>query len=493
MLNLEQASAVALLLATIDENLTLTSIRVPKAHNAKVYFINSKDGELSISINSFELEKLGNNLGKILDYIIKSNNFILPARENIFDVLADIFNSYKSSFEEKYKESYPENSDLELEGETYSLSAKFIKALEVFKDESNKTNNEDKIFDLAIGQCLSIFNNKEPLNGEDTKDDFYTAEKVHDQDLEILRSEHNTDWIYFDKVPPAKMEKIDLERIKLMIVATISPDTQLEITGYDNLENITNCLFYGIEDDDKPYEVFLHDRSCHIAETEILKNKLYSAITNAFDLEKPEDCKEHEKMVFDILKEDIQRFGDSYFFDKNLKGLSDTIENTYESNAGRETRLMKTYTLTLATLFMELKDHIAKISKEDFSAEHLENVIKQNFELVKRDDRVFSNFAKLVANIIRYRNIIRVHLENGEVVNKKELEKLESTNIALKNALIDLVGIDSLPGNFDDLITINEDTLTDEMTDDEDYDEDHDDFDDELFDDEYGDELFDDE
>jgi len=480
MLTLEQASSIIMLLATIDENISINSIRIPRLNNVKIYNINSKDGKLSLTISSDELEKLGNHFGKVLEYITKVNDFHIPARENIYEILADVFNHYIDKFNEEYDEQYPENDEIEKDGDRYSRATKFVSALEELKDKSNKTTNEDKIFATAIGLCLTVCDSGEHLEGSDIEDDIAVTERVHESDLEVLRSVHNIDWAYFDKTTNAKLEQSDLEKIKLMVVATISPDTYLEITGYDNLENISDLLFYGLNENGGAYEMFLHDRNCSFAETEILKDKLYYTITDAFDMGEFADKNEHEIAVFEILKEDLQRFGDSYFYDKNLKGIKDMADSTLESNIGRERRLLETFTLTIATLIMELKDHIAQISKEDFDASHLENVIKQNYELVKRDNTIFSRFYGLLKNILNFREEIRNRLENGEVVYEEILEKLDDSKLALKNALADLVGIDSIPGNFDDLLTLNEDTL-EEGYDEDDYDDEYDeDYDKEL-------------
>lgn len=425
MLTNEQKSAVVLMLASIDENLSLSTFAVPTLNNSKVYFINSKDGKVNLSAKDDNLESLSKDFGKVINYVLEYSDIDIDEEDSAYEIIAKILNSY-------IEWDYITEENLQNLGDLRELA--------------NKTTNESKILEIASSLLeLAFVSNEEIiLSGEDIEDDLAATNSIYNHDNEEYLLSIGADWINLDKVTNAKLVKTDLERIKYMLMAAISGDMHLEIAGNDKLENVRDCFLYGVNKNGLPHEFYLHNRTSSEVDTQILREKVYNTILDGLNVENKSD-RELDQIVIELLQEDTNKRFTPKQFRGNLSYLEDMVMATLDTNMGRERLLMEAFTITLATLIFDMNLPITKIPRGNqithakYSINYFEQVIQANYELLKRDKTLFQSFLDFYNDVMGARKLTLAKLERGERLNLTNLNMLSDEMLPLKNAVKDLV------------------------------------------------------
>lgn len=437
MLTNEQKSAAVLMLASIDENLSLSTFAVPTLNNSKVYFINSKDGKVNLSAKDDNLESLSKDFGKVINYVLEYSDIDIDEEDSAYEIIAKILNSY-------IEWDYITEENLQNLGDLRELA--------------NKTTNESKILEIASSLLeLAFVSNEEIiLSGEDIEDDLAATNGIYNHDNEEYLLSIGADWINLDKVTNAKLVKTDLERIKYMLMAAISGDMHLEIAGNDKLENVRDCFLYGVNKNGLPHEFYLHNRTSSEVDTQILREKVYNTILDGLNVENKSDA-EKDKLVIELLQEDTNKRFTPKQFRGNLSYLEDMVMATLDTNMGRERLLMEAFTITLATLIFDMNLPITKIPRGNqithakYSINYFEQVIQANYELLKRDKTLFQSFLDFYNDVMGARKLTLAKLERGERLNLTNLDMLSDNLLPLKNAVKDLVREEKFVQGTDDL------------------------------------------
>lgn len=474
MLTKAQRSGLAILLAALDDNFTIYSMRFSKVNNKKIYFIKSKDEEISISANSFELENLGEYLEEIVEKVGKNLNINFIDGMDLNTKIAGILNHIKDEFLDELEKTYGDIEEEDRIIALYEMANERQQSITDLVNYANVTDGEDRILAYADTFSLITFTYSDPFMGEDIEDHLRAIEKSHAEEQEDFNELFNLHWIDNPEITNAKLEKTDLERIKLLLISLISKDTSVSIVANAQIENIGCGLFRGLDpEEEEPEELYFHNRKSGDLEALSMKIKLYNAITNANNYPMFDDTNKQEEVVFDILNQNIKRFKMSNM-DMDIDSFIDMLDCVDETNLGREKLLIETYLITAATLGIDV-DGVNKIPIFNFNKSALESTIKQNYELLKRDKSIFRNFRKLLYDIKNIRSELRKRFEKGEVLDKKEATLLAKTNLAFKNAIKDISYTDNLTGKFEN---IEENYKTEEYTDYDEIDDNYEDFDD---------------